>query len=394
MYNVANCRKSEWNLLACLQKTPLHQAPRRRSFCPGSLGSLPNKSSSLASLLMCAKSLSLDEDEPPHRRNTESEGKCRTLPPNTLRTSGVLTKSVDSLTKTSNSKTPSSSGAGTPSHLLSPMTNADRSLGSPVGFQSTSASPRRMPKKSPKRIGKPPNILILCENETKRSEIGALLKAILANDRYAIYDIRWDQLGVGGWSEQTALLVLAGKIPDKTGVSHLLQFLGDGGRLLSWCCESSPFGPETQQTSNASGSSKKIIQYGPAQKVTHALTISDTLWGSTGDNQPPPGFQRVLETSDSEGYSRPMTVSAYGRLKDTNQTCIVQLDGGALGGKAILSQIQFEKCVDENDAMALLSLLLSQNLGIDCTQIKAPEYTIGFLLGDHKVQTGHQICCI
>lgn len=76
------------------------------------------------------------------------------------------------------------------------MTNTDYSLGSP-GVQSAGTSPRRVPRKSPKRIGKPPNILILCENEAKRSEIGIVLKAMLANDRYAIYDIRWDQLGVG-----------------------------------------------------------------------------------------------------------------------------------------------------------------------------------------------------
>lgn len=342
---------------------------------------------------MCAKSLSLDEDEPPgHRRNTDSEGKSRTLPPCTLRTSGAPARSFESLAKTTFSKTPSSSGAGTPSHLLSPMTNTDKSFGSP-GILSSAASPRRMPKKSPKRIGKPPNILVLCDNEAKRSEIGILLKAILANDRYAIYDIRWDQLTVGGWSEQTALLVLAGKVPEKNGTSLLLQFLGDGGRLLSWCCESTPFGPEVQQSTSTSapGSStqKKIIQYGPAQKVTHPLAVSDSVWGSAGNNLPPPGFQRILETNDSEGYSRPMTVSVYGRIKDTNKTCIVQLDGGALGGKAILSQIQFEKCADENDALALLSLLLSQNLGIDCTQIKAPEYTTGYLLGDHKVSNNN-----
>ncbi|CAG7688706.1 unnamed protein product, partial [Allacma fusca] len=32
---------------------------------------------------------------------------------------------------------------------------------------------------------------------------------------------------------------------------------------------------------------------------------------------------------------------------------------------------------------ALLSILLSQSLGIDCTRIKTPEYTCGYLLGDH-----------
>ncbi|ODM94726.1 Biotin--protein ligase [Orchesella cincta] len=360
------------------EKTPVHQAPRRRSFCPGSLGSLPNKSGSLASLLLCAKSLSLDEDdlEPSPRRNTASEGKPQ--PPSHLKTTFIPAKSADSLTK--GSRTPSSGGGETPNRLLSPMTNTDKSLVS-GGMSSNSASPLKMVKKSPKRIGKPPNILILCENEARRAEIGVVLKAMLANDRYAIYDIRWDQLKVGGWSEQTALLVVAGKIPDKAGVSLLLQYLGDGGKLLSWCCENSPFGPETSSSENEP--LRKIIQYGPSHKITHPLVISNRLWGATGDNQPPPSFQRVLETSDSEGYSRPMTVSMYGKVKDTNETCIVQLDGGALGGKAILSQIHFEKCVEEDDSLALLSMLLSQNLGMDCTQIKAPEYTLGFLLGDH-----------
>ncbi|CAG7717232.1 unnamed protein product, partial [Allacma fusca] len=68
--------------------------------------------------------------------------------------------------------------------------------------------------RTPNRIGKPPNILVLCDDSKKRGEIAEILKSMLANDRYAIYDIRWDQLAVGGWADQTALLVLSGKVPN------------------------------------------------------------------------------------------------------------------------------------------------------------------------------------
>jgi len=161
--------------------------------------------------------------------------------------------------------------------------------------------------------------------------------------RYVVYDIRWNQLSVGGWSEQTALLVLSGKIPNPSLTSRILQFLGDGGQLLAWCCEDPPFGPfkSTNSTGEKETNSKKMIQYGQNQRVTRPLVLSNNLWGVAADKQPPPGFQRILETNDSEGYSRPMTVSTYGRVKGSNETVLVQLDGGALGGKAILSQVQF-----------------------------------------------------
>ncbi|CAL8133784.1 unnamed protein product [Orchesella dallaii] len=356
----------------CSTGKAAHVAPRRQSFCPSSLGAHPNKSGSLTSLLFCAKSLSLDEDfELAPRRNTASKGKPQ--PPANLKTVILPAMSAGSIT-------PVAGDEENPHCLLSPETKTDKSFVA-RGMSSNSAYPWKRTTTSPKRIGKPPNILILCEDEAKRKEICVMLKTMLANDRYAVYDIRWDQLTLGGWSEQTALLVLAGKIPDKSYTSLLLQYLGDGGKLLSWCCENTPFGPETSTIDHEPV--RKVIQYGPSYKVTQPLVISNRLWGATGDNQLPPGIQRILETSDSEGYSRPMTVSVYGKVKDTDETCIVQLDGGALGGKAILSQIHFEKCIEEDDSLALLSMLLSQNLGIDCTQIKAPEYTIGFLLGDH-----------
>ena len=48
-------------------------------------------------------------------------------------------------------------------------------------------------------------------------------------------------------------------------------------------------------------------------------------------------------------------------------------------------QVLFEKTMTEDSSLGLLSLILSQNLGLDCTRVKIPEYTDGYLLGDHKV---------
>lgn len=189
-----------------------------------------------------------------------------------------------------------------------------------------------------KRIGKPPNILVLCDDANKRDEIGQILKNMLANDRYAVYDIRWDQLEVGGWSEQTALLVLAGNIPmDAEGTSsatqRLLQFLGDGGHLLSWCCETPPFGPEKNEGTESAVNSKQVLEYGPpsSQKLTQPLNISKTLWQN---------FQKIVETTDSEGYSRPLTASVWAKVKGPGSPAVILWDGGALGGKAVLSRVK------------------------------------------------------
>ena len=49
-------------------------------------------------------------------------------------------------------------------------------------------------------------------------------------------------------------------------------------------------------------------------------------------------------------------------------------------------KVMFEESKDDESSIALLSVLLSQNLGVDCTRIKTPEYTAGYLLGDHRVK--------
>jgi len=215
--------------------------------------------------------------------------------------------------------------------------------------------------KAPLRTGKPPNILILCPDERLRQSIATLLKSIIAADRYlifhlrllsesefgssiysditpclryVIYEIRWDQLRVGGWAEQTALLVLSGPIPEpSTYVPLLLQFLGDGGRLFAWCSESPPFGLPLEETRKGS------LIYASSQ--TQQLVLGSG-WGTAKDlNAVPANFPRILETNDSEGTSRPLTAFVIAKSKELSQAVILQLDGGVLGGKAILSQVIF-----------------------------------------------------
>lgn len=72
-----------------------------------------------------------------------------------------------------------------------------------------------------------------------------------------------------------------------------------------------------------------MLEYG-SSKVTQPLNVSKSLWKN---------FQKIVETNDSEGYSRPLTASVWAKIKGTNETAIIQWDGGALGGKAILSQV-------------------------------------------------------
>ena len=168
--------------------------------------------------------------------------------------------------------------------------------------------------------------------------------------RYVIYDIRWDQLAVGGWADQTALLVLSGKIPDESHLPVLLQFLGDGGRLFAWNCDSPPFGPlavdniaaikgrdgEMKESRN-----KCVVSFGSSSQ-TSSVIVSDTIWAAGKDGKGlPEKFPRILETSDSEGYSRPLTASVYAKINGTNEAAIILLDGGSLGGKAVLSRVSF-----------------------------------------------------
>jgi len=173
-----------------------------------------------------------------------------------------------------------------------------------------------------------------------------LIKILNFVVRYAVYDIRWDQLAVGGWSEQTALLVVSGKIPQSSHSALLLEFLGDGGHLLAWCCESHPFGPSDSNVSfnTAKEHERQAVTHGPANLATPSLFIAKKTWKplpNPSNLGPPPGFQKLLETNDSEGCSRPLTVSTYGTIKGTNEIVLVLMDGGALGGKAILSQVEY-----------------------------------------------------
>jgi len=105
----------------------------------------------------------------------------RRIVPTSLITSSSSSKSYESLLI--RSRTPS--GTNTPIKLLSPMSAVGKPIAPGQGASlSASSSPRRVGKKSPnKRIGKPPNILVLCDSEEKREEIGNVLKDMLANDR-------------------------------------------------------------------------------------------------------------------------------------------------------------------------------------------------------------------
>lgn len=168
--------------------------------------------------------------------------------------------------------------------------------------------------------------------------------------RYAIYDIRWDQLAVGGWADQTALLVLSGPIPDDSHLPVLLQFLGDGGRMLAWNCESPPFGPPLNGTTagpieNRTKEQKEetarkcVVSYGSSQ--TSSVMVSQSVWPAGKDGASlPDKFPHILETSDSEGYSRPLKASVFAKINGSNDTAIIVFDGGSLGGKAVLSRVQ------------------------------------------------------
>lgn len=242
-------------------------------------------------------------------------------------------------------------------------------------MQSKSELPGNADRKCTKMTSKSPNILILCENKSNRVEISGILKNLVARDRYAIYDIYWDQLSAGGWAETTALLVLAGKIPDDVEVSILLQFLDNGGKLLGWCCESPPFGPQSLLTDSFYGR----VEYGAGQQVTTSLPISKHVWGDSLED-----FKQALKTSGLELS----TFSVYGRVHPTNQICIAGISKGHQAGKAILCQVEFETCAEEKDAMDLLVVMLSQDLGIECLppqQPKVPDYTGAYLLGNQQV---------
>lgn len=324
--------------------------PRRRSFCPGFL--LSSKSSSLASLhhLQHNNKASLEEEE--------EEGEVLGFIPSS--------KSHESLS------TLHSSSLHTLTSPLKDAANTSKSAMS-LGGRKTGGGGR---------TGKPPNILVLCQDEELRGRIGQILRSLLSTERYAIYDIRWDQLGVGGWAEATALLVLAGKV-DQEKSSLLLQFLGDGGRLLAWAADAAPFGV-LDSTNGGEGVRRVVLEF-PPQKVGG---------GSIGTAEPlpvsspsfPAAFERIVETTDSEGISRPLTASVWARVKGGGGDPVVLLwDGGALGGKAVLSLLRFDLASEDEGSLGVLSHLLGHHLGIDCTQIKQPEYSKAFLLGDHMV---------
>lgn len=136
---------------------------------------------------------------------------------------------------------------------------------------------------------------------------------------------------------------------------------------MAWCCDTPPFGPGKKEDSR-----KTVLEYGA--QSSQPLPVCFPLWKN---------YQKIIETNDSEGYSRPLTSSVWAKVKGSGEPVVLLLDGGALGGKAMLSQIQFDK-TDEG-SIGVLSTMLTQHLGVDCSQIKPPIYSPGYLLGDHTV---------
>lgn len=155
------------------------------SFCSGTLNS-NSKSSSLASLLLCSKSLSVDDDDRSSRTNPLS-------PTSGTPTAKSKQKSGQSFENLIGSPTGTLTQSN--SRVQSPLTESVISILDVVqSGKSLSAlsSPKRsiysnatnaMVKRTPKRLGKPPNILVLCQDSKKRGEIAGILKAMLANDR-------------------------------------------------------------------------------------------------------------------------------------------------------------------------------------------------------------------
>lgn len=127
--------------------------------------------------------------------------------------------------------------------------------------------------------------------------------------------------------------MVSGPIPDpSTQLPILLQFIGDGGRLFAWSAEFQPFG---LPPSDKKG--KGILVY---ERMETGQLLYGAGWGTGKDMKAPPSnFPRILETVDSEGTSRPLTTSVLVKSKVENEAVILQLDGGSLGGKAILSQV-------------------------------------------------------
>lgn len=111
--------------------------------------------------LLYSKQSSLEEEEKEERFSVGSKG---------------TSKSHESLATLK-----SGSGSATPAKLLSPA--GSMSVSVPVmNDMPTGSASKTM--KTTARIGKPPNILILCEDEKRRMEISAVLKNLLSNDRY------------------------------------------------------------------------------------------------------------------------------------------------------------------------------------------------------------------
>lgn len=153
------------------------------SFCSGTLNS-GSKSSSLASLLLCSKSVSVDEDDRVNRNNPLSPTSIFSGTPTikSKQTRQSFENLVGSPTGTltqSNSRIQSPVAESIPSV---PWTGKSLSaFSSPKRFNSNASA---MVRRTPKRLGKPPNILVLCQDSKKRGEIAGILKSMLASDRY------------------------------------------------------------------------------------------------------------------------------------------------------------------------------------------------------------------
>ncbi|RMC06128.1 hypothetical protein DUI87_15558 [Hirundo rustica rustica] len=184
--------------------------------------------------------------------------------------------------------------------------------------------------------GKPPNILIYVGSEPAQARferVSSVLGECVDAERYAIYQLRQEQVLRDPWADNALLLVIATEEPIPEG-SHkqFMTFLSKGGKILGFSSSFAFGGVRVKRKSELRKAVRELVvsrKDGPEVKLN--LLVSGCV------------FEEGLKGDASR-------VKVWSRLNNADkEPVIVHLTHGSGGGEAILSQAHLEldsSCVE------------------------------------------------
>ncbi|XP_045466923.1 uncharacterized protein LOC123675586 [Harmonia axyridis] len=263
---------------------------------------------------------------------------------------------------------------------------------------------------------KPPNILVYADSISAKENVKAVLKSVINDEKYIVYDLPTNISAYPVWCDSTSLVVICGATtPDIT--SHLLHYLVHGGQLLCLCSDllnslltvfSTAEVREHELVRFSYGEWKRVkmmhhifcYQASPAKKQFSQGSIESNNH-SNGSSPIAPRTPSIAEIQhNGEKYTLQVQVLGTEETWQTPSLLLANVKGSR--GRAIFSQVhleidplqyegdesKFTALKDSNQArLEILTDILRNRLDIDCTKTSTQiTYTPAYFLGRHDLK--------